>query len=123
MPTFQDVLFLSGDLFLPKSVRRVLEHYYVGNDRTLIYITNWSLVHFFTGVLTAWVLETHYPGYDTLFTAFLLHTMWEIWQLAVRNTPWTLRGVLDVGMDTLLFLGGFLAYLQVTRDEESIQHV
>jgi hypothetical protein len=123
MPTFQDVLFLSGDLFLPKSVRRVLEHYYVGNDRTLIYITNWSLVHFFTGVLTAWVLETHYPGYDTLFTAFLLHTMWEIWQLAVRNTPWTLRGVLDIGMDTLLFLGGFLAYLQVTRDEESIQHV
>lgn len=123
MPTFQDVLFLSGDLFLPKSVRRVLEHYYVGNDRTLIYITNWSLVHFFTGVLTAWVLETHYPGYDTLFTAFLLHTMWEIWQLAVRNTPWTLRGFLDVGMDTLLFLGGFLAYLQVTRDEESIQHV
>ena len=123
MPTFQDVLFLSGDLFLPKSVRRVLEHYYVGNDRTLIYITNWSLVHFFTGVLTAWVLETHYPGYDTLFTAFLLHTMWEIWQLAVRNTPWTLRGFLDIGMDTLLFLGGFLAYLQVTRDEESIQHV
>lgn len=123
MPTFQDVLFLSGDLFLPKSVRRVLEHYYVGNDRTLIYITNWSLVHFFTGVLTAWVLETHYPRYDTLFTAFLLHTMWEIWQLAVRNTPWTLRGFLDVGMDTLLFLGGFLAYLQVTRDEESIQHV
>ena len=118
-----DALFLSGDLFLPKSVRRVLEHYYLGSDRSLLYITNWSLVHAVTGVLTAWYLETRYPGYDTLWTGFLLHTLWEIWQLAVRNTPWTLRGFLDIGMDTLLFLGGFLAYLQVTRDEESTRHV
>jgi hypothetical protein len=49
--------------------------------------------------------------------------MWEIWQLAVQNTPWTLRGILDIGMDTLLFMIGFLAYLQVTRDEESTRHV
>ena len=123
MPTVQDLLFLSGDLFLPKRVRSFLEIYHVGNDRTLLYITNWSLMHAVSGVLTAWVLGAYYPGYDTLWTGFLLHTMWEIWQLAVRNTPWTLRGFLDVGMDTLLFLGGFLAYLQVTRNEKSTRHV
>lgn len=123
MPTFRDILFLSGDLFLPKSVRNVLERYYIGNDRSLVYVTNWSLIHFLSGILTAWILVTRYPGYDPLWTGFLIHTMWEIWQLAVHNTPWTLRGVVDIGMDTLLFMIGFLAYLQVTRDEESTEHV
>jgi hypothetical protein len=123
MPKFEDFLFLSGDLFLPKRIRSFLETYHMGNDRSILYITNWSLVHFFTGILTAWILAVHYPGYDTLWTGFLLHTMWEIWQLAVQNTPWTLRGILDIGMDTLLFMIGFLAYLQVTRDEENTRHV
>lgn len=116
MPTVRDFLFLSGDLFLPKQVRSFLEIYHVGSDRSLIYITNWSLIHFVTGSVAAW-------GGLSLWTAFLLHTLWEIWQLLVQNTPWTPRGVIDVGMDTLLFLGGFLAYLQVTRDEESTEHV
>lgn len=117
MPTFRELLFLSGDLFLPKSVRTVLEHYYIGNDRSLVYVTNWSLIHFLSGILTAWVLVSWYPESDPVWTGFLLHTMWEIWQLAVQNTPWTLRGLIDVGMDTGLFLAGFLAYLQGTRDE------
>lgn len=120
MPTIRDILFLSGDLFLPKSVRTVLEHYYIGNDRSLVYITNWSLIHFLSGILVAWGLVTWYPKTTPLWTGFLIHTMWEIWQLAVQNTPWTLRGIIDVGMDTLLFMLGmaaFLAYLQVTRDE------
>ena len=89
----------------------------MGNDRSLIYINLWSVVHFLSGILTAYTLTS------SLAVAVWIHTAWEILQLVIGNTPWTPRGILDVAMDTLLFLGGFLAYLQVTRDEESTEHV
>lgn len=107
MPKIRDL----GDLFLPAPVKSVLEVYLVGNDRSLLYLNVWSLVHALSGVLTAWGLTS------SLETAFWIHTAWEALQLGIQNTPWSLRGAIDVVVDTLLFLGGFLAYLQVRRDE------
>lgn len=107
MPQIRDL----GDLFLPQPVKSFLEIYLVGNDRTLIYITFWSVVHFFSGMLTAQFLT------PSPWAAFWIHTAWEILQLVIKNTPWTARGFIDIAMDTALFMGGFLAYLQVTRDE------
>lgn len=107
MPQIRDL----GDLFLPQPVKSFLELYLVGNDRSLLYINLWSVVHFLSGALTARVVTSSFV------VAFWIHTAWEILQLVIRNTPWTPRGFLDVAMDTGLFLAGFLAYLQVTRDE------
>lgn len=107
MPTLKDVLFLSGDLFLPKPVRSFLEHYWIGNDKSLVYVTNWSLVHFVSGIIVGWILLRYFAEYSYYWTAFWIHTFWEIWQVLVSNTPWwTLRGWVDVGMDTLLFMAG-----------------
>jgi hypothetical protein len=107
MPTLRDILYLSGDVFLPKRMRTVLERYHIGNDRSLVYVTNWSILHFFTGFLTGILLMSFFPTYDYYWTGFLVHTVWEIWQVLVSNTPWwTLRGWVDIGMDTLLFMLG-----------------
>jgi hypothetical protein len=107
MPTLKDFLFLSGDLFLPKSVRTVLEEYHLGNARSLFYVTNWSLLHIVSGLLVGHILLTYYPTYDYYTTGFWIHTVWELWQILVKNTPyWTLRGKIDVVVDTLLFMGG-----------------
>ncbi len=107
MPTLRDVLFLSGDLFLPKSVRAFLEQYWIGNERSVVYITNWSLVHLVSGFLTGYILATYWPTYAYYWTGFLIHSVWELWQILVKNTPyWTLRGRVDVVTDTVLFIGG-----------------
>jgi hypothetical protein len=107
--TWKDVLYLSGDVFLPKRMRTVLERYHVGNDRSLVYVTNWSILHFFTGFLVGILLMSFFPTYDYYWTGFWVHTIWEIWQILVSNTPWwTTRGQIDVVVDTLIFMLGMV---------------
>lgn len=111
MPTLKDALYLSGDLFLPKSVRTFLERYWIGNDKTLIYVTNWSLMHVLSGILVGAILLNKFPEYSYYWTGFWVHSVWELWQVLVKNTPyWTLRGFLDIWMDTLLFMIGMKLY-------------
>lgn len=114
MPTLEDVLFRSGDVFLPKPARVFLEKYHIGNDRSLLYVSNWTLVHFLSGVIVGWILTTRYPAYDYYWTGFWVHTAWEAWQILVKNTPyWTWRGRLDVVTDTAFFMGGMLFFSRV----------
>jgi hypothetical protein len=83
-------------------VRRLLETYWIGDDRSLVYVTNWTFVHFLSGV----VLTSLFPAM-TYWTAFLIHSAAELWQIIISNTPWwTLRGWIDIGMDTLFFMSG-----------------
>lgn len=118
MPTLKDALYLSGDLFLPKYVRNVLEQYHLGNGRSLLYVTNWSLLHILSGLLTGYILWVYYPTYDYYWSGFWIHTFWEVWQILVKNTPyWTLRGKIDVVMDTVLFMGGMLFAAWVLEDK------
>jgi hypothetical protein len=110
---WEDILFRSGDVFLPASVRKVLEHYYIGNDRSLVYFTNWSIIHFLSGVLLGYILITYYPNLDYYWTGFYWHTVWEVWQLFVRNTPRTPRGFIDICVDTSMTMLGMLFYRQL----------
>jgi hypothetical protein len=103
MTKLEDILYRSGDVFLPKSVRDVLERYYIGNDTSLFYFTNWSLVHFFSGMGVAYFTESYLNG-------FLLHTIWEFWQIIIRNTPLTLRGLIDIVVDTVMFMMGMVLF-------------
>jgi hypothetical protein len=97
----QDVLFRSGDLFLPTPVRQFLEYYYVGSDTSLVYITNWTLVHVLTGIVLAFYIFPSMTKKDTLWRIFWIHSAWEAWQILGKNTPiHTLRGMLDVLVDT-----------------------
>jgi hypothetical protein len=109
--TTQDILFRSGDLFLPFAVRRFLEQYSVGSDTSLLYINNWSIVHLLSGVLTAYVLLRIGSQKDLYVQALLLHTSWELWQILGKNTLiGTTRGQLDVLMDTAFFMAGVWLY-------------
>lgn len=84
----------------------MLETYWIGNARSLVYVNTWSLVHCLSGILLAWLFPTM-----TVWTAFWIHTAAEVWQILVRNTPWwTARGQIDVVTDTAFFMLG--VYLQ-----------
>ena len=109
MATLEDVLFRSGDVFLPKQVHHVLERYHYGGDQSLLYLTNWSLVHAVSGIIVGWILLLRYPAMSYYWTGFWVHNAWEAWQILVKNTPyWTWRGRLDVVTDTVFFMGGML---------------
>ena len=105
-------IYKSGDLFLPKEVRTFLKQYWIGNDTSLFYITNWTFVHMLSGVLTAYTLSIWFPKVPLFWTGLLLHTLWELWQMAIGMTPIrTLRGQVDTVVDTLAFLIGMYLYI------------
>ena len=86
---------------LPRSILRFLETYIIGNDQTIVYISFWSVFHLVMGVVTALYITSSY------WTGFLLHSVAELYQILVKNTPiHTVRGQLDVLMDTTMFLIG-----------------
>ena len=111
-----DVLMLSGDLFLPKPLLNVLRTYLIGGPNTLFYIWVWSLMHFVLGVFVAYLL-TDDP--DAYWKGFWFHTLWEFWQIIVRNTEWNLRGAIDTVVDTALFMGGLWVFSCLLTGKES----
>jgi hypothetical protein len=116
MPTVKDALYLSGDLFLPKSVRTVLEQYHIGSDTSLVYVTNWTLMHFLSGLFLGWILTTYFPKLSYYAMGFYIHSAWELWQILVKNTPyWTPRGLIDIGTDTAFTMAGMVVYKALTR--------
>jgi len=110
------ILFKSGDLFLPKSVRNVLEYYYIGNSKSIFYITNWTVIHFLSGVLMAYYLFSRFTIQQVYIISFLVHTIWELWQIFGENTPIrTLRGQIDIGVDTISYMLGVWMYISWQR--------
>jgi len=94
--------YASGDLFLPKQVRNFLETYIVGNDKSLFYISFWSLMHCLSGILFSFVS-------NSLQDYIVIHTIWEIWQIYIKMTPIdTLRGAIDIFTDTFMGILGFI---------------
>lgn len=112
----ENTFWKTRDLFLPYELRKFLAHYYIGNDKSLFYITNWSIVHFISGMVLASLLYLVY-GKNTqriLIMVFLLHTIWEAFQLYVHNTDnKTARDKLDIVVDTIMSILGasFVVYL------------
>ena len=96
------LLYASGDLFLPKSIRNILETYIIGNDKSLFYITLWSFMHLLSGLLFSFVN-------NSLVNYIIVHTLWELWQIYIGMTRInTLRGMIDVFVDTIMGILGFL---------------
>lgn len=103
------LLYRSGDVFLPKPVRQFLEHYYIGNGKSVFYITNWSFVHLLSGVVTGYILLQFYPDLPYYTTGFVVHTLWEFWQIFIGMTKWkTTRGQIDIFVDTVMFMIGMI---------------
>jgi hypothetical protein len=100
----------SGDLFLPKQLRNFLEIYLIGSDKTIFYITLWSIIHLISGIFIRFffLYYTSFSFTHSLIFAFIIHTIWEFWQYIITNTPRTLRGFVDTVVDTILFMIGFI---------------
>ena len=115
--TTEEILFKSGDLFLPTSLRRFLEIYWVGTNTSLMYVNNWSLVHFLSGIVVAQVITRTMPEKNLFRTSFMIHTLWELWQIVGKNTLiGTPRGQVDVLVDTAFFMAGVWVYERYGRD-------
>ena len=99
----QKILYRTGDLYLPPKIVHFLDQYIVGSNRSLLYINLWSILHLFSGIFTAIYIT------DNIYYAFILHTIWELWQILIGMTKYrTMRGMLDICMDTIMFLAGFI---------------
>lgn len=94
--------YASGDLFLPKSVRNLLEIYIIGNDTSLFYISLWSFMHMISGIIFSFISNS-LQGY------IVTHTLWELWQIYIKMTPiHKLRGAIDIFTDTGMGVIGFI---------------
>ncbi len=94
--------YASGDLFLPKNIRKILETYIIGNDTSLFYITLWSFMHMLSGVMYSFVSSS-------LVNYVIVHTLWEIWQIYIGMTRInTIRAIIDVFVDTIMGVIGFI---------------
>ena len=101
-PDVPELLWKSGDAFLPPSLVKFLDTYIVGDEHTLVYINVWSIVHLITGFFIGKVFSTlGYVG------ALAIHTTWEFWQILIKMTKVNTRGMLDTLMDTAMFMIGF----------------
>ena len=105
-------IYQSGDIFLPKEVRKILETYWIGGPKTIFYVTNWTFMHMLSGVLTAHSISVWFPKAPLFWTGFVLHTLWELWQMTIGMTKFkSLRGQVDVVVDTISFLIGMYLYI------------
>lgn len=90
-------MFASGDAFLPKWVRNILETYIIGDDTSYFYISLWSFVHMSTGVVYGYFTKWSVAFY------IWLHSIWELWQILIGMTNIdTLRGAIDIVVDTIM---------------------
>lgn len=104
-----DWIYRSGDVFLPPSVRSFLKEYWIGDDTSLFYITNWTFVHMISGIITGYILLNYFSKKDYYITGFILHTVWEFWQILIGMTKIrTLRGQIDTIVDTISFMFGMI---------------
>jgi len=110
-------LYYSGDLFLPQKFKNLLETHIYGSYKDSIYITYWSLLHILNGILSGSLyLKLNLPIKYYFFNMFIIHTLWEIWQVFIgMSKPFLTSGknnIFDIILDTLFFLfGAYIVYI------------
>jgi hypothetical protein len=105
------VIYSSGDIFLPETVKRVLSRDILGSAEKTFYISGWSIIHFISGILFGYLyLYFKYDIRSYALNMLILHTLWEVWQILIgMSKPYKLTGrsnIIDTLVDTLLFMGG-----------------
>jgi hypothetical protein len=77
----------------------------------VVYITNWTVVHFGSGVLTALLFRPTMSFSALLALGLLIHTLWELWQILIGMTHIaTLRGKVDTVVDTVAYMLGLFLF-------------
>ena len=107
----QDIIYSSGDVFLPDSIRNILKTDIIGSSKKTFYLSGWSIVHFINGMLFGYLYL--YYGYNPnkyFFNMLIIHTLWELWQIIIgMSKPYSIVGssnIADTIADTILFMLG-----------------
>lgn len=111
--TIEDILYRSGDVFLPKEIKKWLDTpiYSRKTDTYYFYIDMWSFLHMISGLLIGYIyLHLVKVQHKYYYTMFVTHTIWETWQVIIgMSKPFsstTRNNSIDVIVDTIVFLCG-----------------
>ena len=105
----QDIIYSSGDVFLPETVKNILGMDLIGTSEKTMYVSGWSIVHLISGILSGYIyLYFKWDSSFYIYKLFILHTIWEFWQMLIgMSKPYKLTGrsnLVDTIMDTVFFL-------------------
>jgi hypothetical protein len=100
-PVMRDWLYRSGDLFLPRKYVDYLDTYIIGDSKSLFYVNYWTILHVLSGVAGSFFISLE------VFHA--LHFIWEMWQIFIGMTPISVRGFIDLFVDTFAAHLGYLS--------------
>jgi hypothetical protein len=112
-----EIIYNSGDVFLPKYLKQNLDKHFITTQNHSFYLNGWSFIHFLTGVLFGTIyLYFGKPIEFYYFKLFIIHTIWELWQMLIgMSKPWKLTGdsnLIDTFVDTFLFmLGTYIVFI------------
>jgi hypothetical protein len=107
----QNIIYSSGDVFLPEKVKNILGTDLIGSSNKTFYVSGWSIIHLINGLIIGYIY-LYFKGGIRLYTLTLLiiHTMWEFWQVLIgMSKPYKLTGrsnLIDIIMDTIFFMLG-----------------
>ncbi len=119
-----NLLYKSGDLFLPKRVVRFLDQgFYDSQER--FYINFWTVLHFLSGIIIGKMVSMHTMNKLHYFgTCIAIHTSWEVWQVYIGMAkPWNLSGssnLIDSFIDTAAFVFGTIIVFHKKKSNTNI---
>ena len=113
----QNIIYNSGDVFLPEKVKNILGKDLIGNSKKTFYVSGWSIVHFINGIIFGYLYLLYFKGDRKLYflKMFIIHTVWEFWQMLIGMAkPYKLTGrsnLIDTIIDTIFFmLGAYIVH-------------
>ena len=107
----QNIIYNSGDVFLPEKIKKILGTDLIGTSKKTFYVSGWSIVHLINGIIFGY-LYLYFKGDNRLymFKLFIVHSIWEFWQMLIgMSKPYKLTGrsnIVDTIMDTIFFMLG-----------------
>lgn len=111
--SLEDLLYKSGDVFLPKPVKQLLDAPLYRRKYKIydFYINGWTFLHVLSGILIGYLyLRRGLSSYEYYYTMLATHTIWETWQIIIgMSKPFSMTGDnsrIDIIVDTLAFLCG-----------------
>ena len=113
--SIQDIIYSSGDAFLPTKIINIIGTDLIGTSKKTFYISGWSIIHLINGIMIGWLyLYFKWDSRLYFYKLFILHTLWELWQMLIGMAkPYKLTGasnLIDTIMDTTFFmLGAYIA--------------
>ena len=114
----KEIIFSSGEILLPDSVKNSLTSNIIGSSKKTFYISGWSIIHIINGLIVGFLyLFFNYDIKRYAINMLIIHTVWEAWQMLIgMSKPYKLTGsnnLIDTIIDTLLFMLGAYVILKL----------